>query len=576
MRKVTIVHLSDIHFDNSEKSNELFEALEKDLIEKMKEIGKLDLLFITGDTINKGNVKFFKDFEAKLNDLLRKCKISKKKTIISIGNHDVSLCTRQLKRTLKDFSAQNISEEEMIDEIENSIDTYYKDYNTFNSNYLITRNGIGVNDLTINNIKFRLISLNSSWSAMANKKYGELIIGEKQWDTIKKLLDKKNKERDCTILYMHHPIDWFTYKERDKIKKFIYDENINLFLHGHIHISGADVNSNIDNVITTLYTGISYHKKDNEDSSRKDGQRYSIYELNKDTNTINVYIRSTNDLSSFVPDNRLFNNCLDGFFTIPLGSSYECLLPFNTANNNNKAKIFLDSKNVNKILLKEKTLVKVFNRVINAVRESKLNLQNEREQKLDAWRKIKPNMFRDNNYLTESGESEFNMEFYTEQFEWFFLLLASELKSAFFEKYENIRFLVRMYNPLNNMHEAKWADGIYSTESDLKEIKSFKWKEGLIYYSYKCKKPLLKSFNEEYYANGNSIGRWKESLTITIDEFKRSVEGEDIPIFSINIATTTEEHEKCLQALSFTSIYEVLKYAFKYFDDEIYNLNDLQ
>ena len=91
MQKQVIIHLSDIHYDNTEYSNLLLDNLIADLVEMKKEVGAYDLLAITGDCVDRGNIAFFDPLSKKLNKLLKKCGLTpKKNTIIVPGNHDVS------------------------------------------------------------------------------------------------------------------------------------------------------------------------------------------------------------------------------------------------------------------------------------------------------------------------------------------------------------------------------------------------------------------------------------------------------------------------------------------------------
>lgn len=91
MQKVNIIHLSDIHYNNTENMNNLIDNLQVDLLKMKQELNEFHLLLITGDCIDKGNVNLFDDFGKKLNKIIKECGISKKKVVISIGNHDANL-----------------------------------------------------------------------------------------------------------------------------------------------------------------------------------------------------------------------------------------------------------------------------------------------------------------------------------------------------------------------------------------------------------------------------------------------------------------------------------------------------
>ena len=97
MRTANIIHLSDIHFDNSENMNDLLDKLKMDLLEMKKELEEFHIMIISGDCIDKGRVELYPEFRKKLDKILKECDISKKKVIIAIGNHDTSLETGYLE-----------------------------------------------------------------------------------------------------------------------------------------------------------------------------------------------------------------------------------------------------------------------------------------------------------------------------------------------------------------------------------------------------------------------------------------------------------------------------------------------
>lgn len=569
MNKANIIHLSDIHFDNSEQNSKLLDALEKDLLDMKEELKEFHVLIITGDCVDRGKVDLFNDFSKKLDTIIKKCEISKKKVIITIGNHDVDLKNPWIL-SLKQSIDENNNLQDTIYSIDGRISELYREYNQFDKKYKETPDGIGVIDIPIKAktgrqiMKLRIISLNSSWSTVINNRYGELVIGNKQLDNLKNKIKSMKQNCDYTILCMHHPLDWFKYEERKKIEEFIEEFKVNFIFHGHIHTSDIKNINSIDENTAIFCTGISY-KKAGENSSSKSGMRYSIYQIDKNTKTMNTYIRLTNEKGNFVEDTILYENVKKGFFTVPLENAYKCLLPFKSVGNKEHSSLMLTRDNVERILSKEKKLYNFYCFFLEKINNN-LNQHNEMYESFkDKWEKDK-NIKK----MSSEQENKCKEEFRACEFGMFCYDILIHLNTLFFDG--NVRFLIRKYDKKKNAHIAFFADGKESI--NIEEITEFKWKEGLIYYSFKEKAALLKSANMKYFKNGKS-DIWLNSLTIAVDGIITEQNSESIPLLSINIAITDPKEEACLEALAISSIFEIIRDIFKLYNDKVYNIEKI-
>lgn len=99
MKQIRILHISDIHLDNDSKEdfNNLIQKPFFETLKKETESKKIDLVFLTGDLINKGTGGFsttdeaFRSFnEIFLEPLQKVLSINKDDIIICPGNHDVN------------------------------------------------------------------------------------------------------------------------------------------------------------------------------------------------------------------------------------------------------------------------------------------------------------------------------------------------------------------------------------------------------------------------------------------------------------------------------------------------------
>ncbi|WP_166432642.1 metallophosphoesterase family protein [Lacrimispora amygdalina] len=586
MRRVNVIHLSDIHFDNSNKSNEILEELKEDLLKMKEELGGFHLLLITGDCVDKGQVELFKEFCNKLNIIVKSCGLTKKKVLIMLGNHDSSKKNPWLTSFFSSIDNEKMSKEEVLNSIEPTISPLYPDYNENVKKYVNTPDGIGVNEFQFKfdnqtSTKIRVISVNTSWSTAIYNKYGDLIIGDTQIEKLKKSIEElnnkqkiyKQKKCDYTILCMHHPLDWFKYNERKKIEQFIKSSEVDFVLHGHIHTAGFENVNNIDNTSNIFCTGISYQKT-GETCSRKDGMRYSIYEINKDTQTVNVYIRSTNDQGKFVEDNRLYKKSKNGFFTMSLENPNNCVLPFKTVDNVSKMYTVLNQETVRKILSKERLLFDLYCNMEQVIQNQYLPLcesetfAKEIEKYEESWKK--KNTIGCDEFVTK-GKETCKKDFYREQFELFCYDLLINLHSVFFKSSKTVRFLIRKYDTEQKVHKAFVSEG-YNDKLD--NIKNFPWETSLVYHSFKKESALLQSCNYKYYDKGNS-DIWINSLTITINNICVQTKSEMIPLLSFNIAISEQKSEACLEALALSSIYEKIRAIFNLFDNQVINIASL-
>ncbi len=571
MKRSVIIHLSDIHYDGTDSTNILLDNLQKDLSNmKINFNDGYDLLILTGDCINRGKTNLFPEFSDKLKEILKVCNLRKNRAVIVPGNHDSVRENTWLSAIKNKYNESKCHQDEMIKDIENDISPLYKEYNEFVEDYSNQKNGIGVKYYTIKDMIVRVIFLNSAWSTLAHCKYGELYIGDEQLDKIKNIIDSRKKKYDITIACLHHPLDWFRYDERVKLQEFLYSRmNVDFILHGHIHEASYESVSNMDIYTNTFCTGISYHKT-GENCSRKDGMRYSIYEIDYDTRTINVYLRATNQNSEFVSDNRLYSKVnKDGFFSLPLGNINECLMPINSVTNSSGKNVFLNYEFVKKLMEKEDLLFKFYCGMEECISESFVNPKTENFEKFKQNWKI-------NNNKKKIGKSEQQLcekAFYIEQFEIYCMFVLNTLNGLFFKNHKHVRFLLRKYNKKSEKHEAFLAEGIYS--DNIEHIKAFKWGEGMICKSYEKKAALLQSRNMEYHENGNSNGIWKDYLTIAVGGIELRKGRDLIPLLSLNIATDILENEKCLQALALSSIYDKIQEVFKLYNANMYDLVSL-
>lgn len=280
------------------------------------------VIVMTGDLVNKGSYTrliadaigtFFKDLKEALSE-----------KVIDLffvpGNHDkVRSDFDQHMFSLMEGEAVPMSDdyEELLDKEKNSFKDYKKlitkIYNIFGAaqNHVLTSaNTYGVDVLTFppESQKYYFVSLNTALSSIGEEDYRRLRLGKKQIDHI----DKRFREiglpsqNDKTIVLAHHPVNWLVGKENDDLQNKLLSPtqwNANLYLCGHVHQRDAISWRNPHHSLTTLMTGFGWP---DSGGAHAEVHMYSIYVLNLDINSMDIYVRSTNDSGKFVPDFRFY------------------------------------------------------------------------------------------------------------------------------------------------------------------------------------------------------------------------------------------------------------------------------
>ena len=318
MDDLTILHLSDLHFDDvGAQPFKLYERLLFDIEEQLR-YTKNVVIVVTGDLVEKAQYSckvLVLEFFEKLRDMIYNQKIKIQSVLIVPGNHDKH---RSYKVSLLPDNLTDLNDE-FFKAYSSVIADSYKDYiylrneilNIFNVNFLdekYRQSTFYLNSIIIANQKYNFICLDTSWSSKGDNDKRNLKIGKFQIDFLNKEFKKNSKKRnDITLVLAHHPLNWFTGDEEDYIRNFLIGQkgvDANVFLCGHTHQRDIINWSNNCHTLITLSTGIGW--SDRFESDHFESHSYAIYVLHPSMNSIDVYVRSTNDVGKFVPDFRIY------------------------------------------------------------------------------------------------------------------------------------------------------------------------------------------------------------------------------------------------------------------------------
>lgn len=314
---IRILHLSDFHFKNENNiiTNNFNKNKLIDDLSQIKNEKNFDLVFITGDLIDKGGMSFdnideaFKAFEDELlTPLLHTLSIKKDQLFMVPGNHDIDtksiseyiesgLCLHleTLEKVNSYVYNHNLKEYEGVKRIipyKNFERKFYKDINVNNDNLFST-----AFIKEINGIKIGIACINSAWRCNKEDDYGKLLIAQTQIDYCTNILDGA----EIKIALTHHSLEFLTDFARRKIQsKFI--ANFDFHFVGHIHESTAN-NSQFcnGNLFTAVASSSTKSKFATTDYNYLNS--YNYYDLDWPAKKLTLYSRI------FIPEtNKYLNN----------------------------------------------------------------------------------------------------------------------------------------------------------------------------------------------------------------------------------------------------------------------------
>ena len=325
MDDLTILHLSDLHFDTlGAQPLKLHEALLADIKDQLK-YSKNIVIAVTGDIVNQANYVCEEEvlyFFTKLKKTIDSFKQKVEGIFFVPGNHDKerSYATAILSDNCLPYNEEYYKTfwhfyDDSFRKYTNLTQKIYEIFFPGKSTESDTNATYGCSELKINEQAYIFVRFNTAWSATGNTDRRRLKLGEFQ---ISHIEDKYRELRLChkeeytakppvVIAMAHHPINWLTGSDEDIIQNFLIGQkgiDAQIFLCGHTHTRDVINWSNNRQSLTTLSTGIGW--SDTATSDHSELHAYSIYVLHLDLNTIDIYVRSTNDGGTFVDDYRLY------------------------------------------------------------------------------------------------------------------------------------------------------------------------------------------------------------------------------------------------------------------------------
>lgn len=246
MRPICWLHISDFHMCQTKAWSQdvVLTALCKDIKERGdKEGASVDFILATGDLAFSGRADEYAMTAGFFDAISKASGVAKQKIFCVPGNHDINRETQKMSFLGARTYIKSQHEIDQLISASDEMQTLLKrqdEYRKFQNSYFKAQKRYStpdkpgfVSSLTIDDVRFAIVGLDSAWLAEGGKgDQGELIIGERQ--TIEALSKASMYKPHIMIAMAHHPLHWLREFDRRPIQKSIED-SYDFFHHGHLH-----------------------------------------------------------------------------------------------------------------------------------------------------------------------------------------------------------------------------------------------------------------------------------------------------------------------------------------------------
>lgn len=248
--KLNWVHLSDIHFTYKDYCTNTMRNLLLKYLKSLSSNQKFDFIVITGDIVFQGG-KYENDLINFINDILSSLNLTKNELYIVPGNHDLKR-DKMTSLALENLAKENDLKATLHKELEDGFKKRQKAFFTFLKK--VTNNSYTNTKLhTVKSLdKCNLIHLNTAWSCGNTYEEGSLRIGLNRLTETLKEVEGSEK---INIAIGHHTIECFHESERDKIINRFVDQDIDIYLAGHVHKPKYHFEANNNRIIPMFVCG---------------------------------------------------------------------------------------------------------------------------------------------------------------------------------------------------------------------------------------------------------------------------------------------------------------------------------
>lgn len=590
---VNILHMSDLHLSKFDDSDYI--SFLTYIEDRIKKCGyKPNIIIITGDIVDRGNSKIYRNVHERFIQPLQKY-TECDNIFFTPGNHD-AMRSNNVYNVLKknnwvtsrdDNGKMNIltesdEKEFNLKALHNKQINIFEHYSDEEYQGLLTRyadfvdfyrlidptvyRSYGVKQISIGGSStskctiVRIIYINSAILSHDYNDYQRLVVSEKQLNDIFQEINEKNFDSpDLSIAIMHHPLDWLTIYERNLLLKFFSDQSklpIDILFNGHTHECKLCNIIDLDTGIVNFITGSAYNEMHMPGETKGYRNcRMAYYSVNTDEKIISgeLSILNSADKTKFVPDTSRYSSVNnDGKFVQIYGeklqelihSAYSITIPVNKKRIVGKDTLESKSGLYNKIWKSVDSVGKKNKQLSKRYSESVL--------------KVKPN-----------EQEEFNIKVNILK-EWL-TIIATTIKTNIFENdtdNSDVRVHFRRYDSKEDRHIE-----LVSTYGEGK-LTPIPWSENnnLIFHAFEKKCSLVKSCNPNaIFDTGNNT--WLDFLSASF--YDREVDEEIRPLLSFGISVkgnNAKVYSEYLQLLSNLCIEKFIEVMCTNFDSKVFSI----
>lgn len=300
MAGITWLHLSDWHQKGADFDREVVrDKLLEDLRDRAKidpSLARIDFVVFSGDLAWSGQAKEYEAAQKHLLDpVLAAVGLGPDRVFIVPGNHDLDRdAIAELPAVLQDpLRDEKAVLGRLTDEKKRARSL---DHMTAFASFVESYNRqptplyASMRAWEINGRRVALLGLNSAWMCGRNKTkkdevddYGQIILGEPQLhDALERW-----KDADLRIGVMHHPFEWLTGFDRDRVEGRLLHA-AHFVLRGHTHDPKVLPQNGTDGACVVIPAGAAY---DRRSSSQRYANAYNFVRLDLDTGKGKVFLR---------------------------------------------------------------------------------------------------------------------------------------------------------------------------------------------------------------------------------------------------------------------------------------------
>lgn len=247
---INILHITDFHLDK-----DIIEDFEKLIREPLKEDvlkrsnNDVDLLFITGDIVDKGGQSLGGLYEGLkmsqervINKIASDLKLDEESIFIIPGNHDINrnaerdfiesglkndlIDSKKANKLIQEIKDGDLTGVKRLEEYRRFEKEFYKDYQCVNEDTFFS----STFTKEIKGHKIGISCFNSAWRCYSDDDFGHLFVGDKEVMGSKQLI----QDCDIKIALIHHHIEYLHKEEKTVVENMLL-KHYDLVFFGHSH-----------------------------------------------------------------------------------------------------------------------------------------------------------------------------------------------------------------------------------------------------------------------------------------------------------------------------------------------------